>query len=309
VQERTSAGHPAVTYTRGLDMGSAGASPARAGAFAGSFEGAGGIGGLLARTAHASTSPYQPSTSAFYHADGNGNVTYLLNQDRSHGASYKYDPYGRQTTSTGPLASANLMRFSSKLWHDHSASYYYGYRFYLPELQRWLNRDPVSEAGGLNLYVFVSNASVNLIDPQGLWSVNYSRNTKGMSKSTIHCMGGKVVPYVAPAQGSSKAPCIKDCIEEHEKVHVADATKLNNDICKNVPDGTVVAPDNFAEHDNSELRAHEAQAECLKKCLNKCKNRKDKAGKDAAKEVKDELDYVNGQINFYKVSINARSRR
>jgi RHS repeat-associated protein len=151
-------------------MGSAGASPARAGAFAGSFEGAGGIGGLLARTAHASTSPYQPSTSAFYHADGNGNVTYLLNQDRSHGASYRYDPYGRQTTSTGPLASANLMRFSSKPWHDHSASYYYGYRFYLPELQRWLNRDPIGEEGGINLYGFVNNAPTHTIDLFGLAS-------------------------------------------------------------------------------------------------------------------------------------------
>jgi RHS repeat-associated protein len=224
VQERTSAGHPAVTYTRGLDMGSAGASPARAGAFAGSFEGAGGIGGLLARTAHQSTSPYQPSTHAYYHADGNGNVTYLLNQDRSHGASYRYDPYGRQTTSTGPLASANLMRFSSKHWHDRSASYYYGYRFYLPEAQRWLNRDPLGEPGfellrvrnqnplgdGPNPYAFVHNNPVNVVDPFGdvAW-------------------GWPVVPppgyppTLPPGLGKLPIdPCLVDCVNKCATVHL-----------------------------------------------------------------------------------------
>jgi len=30
-----------------------------------------------------------------------------------------------------------------------------GYRFYNPELGRWINRDPIEEEGGLNLYGFV----------------------------------------------------------------------------------------------------------------------------------------------------------
>jgi RHS repeat-associated protein len=95
-------------------------------------------------------------------------VTYLLNQARTHGASYKYDPYGRLIASSGGLASANLMRFSSKPWHDHSETYYYGYRFYLPEGQRWVNRDPIEEEGGVNLYRYVSNDPANWLDPDGL---------------------------------------------------------------------------------------------------------------------------------------------
>jgi len=45
---------------------------------------------------------------------------------------------------------------------------YYGYRWYLPELQRWLNRDPIEERGGLNLYRFVSNDPANTVDLFGL---------------------------------------------------------------------------------------------------------------------------------------------
>jgi RHS repeat-associated protein len=43
-----------------------------------------------------------------------------------------------------------------------------GYRFYNPSTGRWLNRDPIGEDGGLNLYVFVSNQSTVLFDPSGL---------------------------------------------------------------------------------------------------------------------------------------------
>jgi hypothetical protein len=39
---------------------------------------------------------------------------------------------------------------------------------YSPELGRWLSRDPIAEVGGINLYVFVANTSVNKIDLLGL---------------------------------------------------------------------------------------------------------------------------------------------
>ncbi len=121
-----------VSYTRGNDL-------------SGSLEGAGGIGGLLARTDH-STFNLQPST-AFYHADGNGNVTCLVDEQNAVVARYIYDPYGTITASQGSLADANLYRFSSKEFHPQSELVYYLYRYYEPNLQRWVNRDPLGEPG------------------------------------------------------------------------------------------------------------------------------------------------------------------
>lgn len=44
----------------------------------------------------------------------------------------------------------------------------YGFRYYLPYLGKWINRDPIAEDGGNNLYMMVGNDSVNLIDYLGL---------------------------------------------------------------------------------------------------------------------------------------------
>ncbi len=41
------------------------------------------------------------------------------------------------------------------------------YRFYNPETGRWLNRDPIGENGGPNLYGYVGNDPVNKVDPLG----------------------------------------------------------------------------------------------------------------------------------------------
>ncbi len=45
---------------------------------------------------------------------------------------------------------------------------YYGYRYYNPELGRWVNRDPIGERGGLNLHIFTINTPINRKDPLGL---------------------------------------------------------------------------------------------------------------------------------------------
>ena len=176
-QERSSANAPTVSYTRGSDL-------------SGTFEGAGGIGGLLARSHNYVSGTGAWNSHGYYHADGGGNITYLANPSQGLAASYKYDPFGNTIALSGTNASANVYRFSSKEYMATAANYYYGYRFYDPNLQRWLNRDPLLERGFLqiralsfaksmpylrqtadqNLYRFVLNDPIRRIDPLGLYS-------------------------------------------------------------------------------------------------------------------------------------------
>lgn len=44
---------------------------------------------------------------------------------------------------------------------------YWGWRYYHPELGRWLSRDPIEEKGGVNLYGFVFNSPVMNFDNFG----------------------------------------------------------------------------------------------------------------------------------------------
>jgi RHS repeat-associated protein len=157
VQERSSGNTPQVHYTRGLDL-------------SGTTHGAGGIGGLLMRSHGYSAGSW--SSHNGYHSDANGNVTALVNSSGSLQANYKYNPYGGTISSSGTLATANVMRFSSKPAMFSSTGgwgmYYYGYRFYDPATQRWLNRDPLEEAGGINTYEANANNPLNAYDPVGL---------------------------------------------------------------------------------------------------------------------------------------------
>ena len=134
VQERSADNLPLVTYTRGTDL-------------SGTMQGAGGIGGLLARTENAKLLISDSFASALYHADGNGNVTCLIYTNQTIAAKYLYDPYGNMLSMYGSLADANSYRFSSKEWNANSGLYYYLYRLYDPNVQRWENRDPLGERG------------------------------------------------------------------------------------------------------------------------------------------------------------------
>ncbi len=100
----------------------------------------------------------------------NGNVTALVNTNQLLAARYNFDPYGNLLGMSGPLAEANTYRFSSKEYHPNSGLVYYLYRYYEPNLQRWLNRDPIEEMGGINLYGFVGNDPLNGVDALGLWN-------------------------------------------------------------------------------------------------------------------------------------------
>ncbi|MBN2452099.1 MAG: hypothetical protein JXR77_17055, partial [Lentisphaeria bacterium] len=127
------------------------------------LQGAGGVGGLLSCSS--------ASSSLFVAYDGNGNVAALVDADTGTvTAQYDYSPFGETVRAVGPAASENPFRFSTKYAEPAAGSelYYYGYRYYSPELGRWSRRDPVEETGGIGLYSFVGNSVMARIDHLGM---------------------------------------------------------------------------------------------------------------------------------------------
>lgn len=150
----------------------------------GSPHAAGGIGGLLSISdANATPTNSTDDLNYIYLYDANGNVGQLIDWQASLGdpvpilaARYEYDPYGQDlldandVSACGPYVAANLFRFGTKYSESKMSLEYFGRRFYSLLTGRWVNRDPISESGDLNLYRYCHNSPIFLSDPIGLWS-------------------------------------------------------------------------------------------------------------------------------------------
>jgi RHS repeat-associated protein len=148
-------------YTWGLDL-------------SGSLQGAGGVGGLLA----VSTGGTVASPSVYFPCfDANGNVNEYIDSVGTICAHYAFDAFGNTISQSGDKADSFTYRFSTKYTNIETGLYYYGYRYYEPELGRWLNPDPIEEEGGMNVYGFVGNEPLGHLDILG----NISVPTRGNS--------------------------------------------------------------------------------------------------------------------------------
>jgi RHS repeat-associated protein len=184
VQQRDSNNVVQVSYTRGLDL-------------SGTVAGAGGIGGLLARTD-------ANGNSTFYHSDGAGNVTTLVDAQQNIAARYLYGPFGNLIGRWGKLADANSMQLSSMPKHGPSGLSGYPFRFYDPTLQRFLNQDPIGEAGGMNLYGLAANSPLNGVDPLGLDLFQYNTTRSQLENGESVPPPGPL-PYFGGANGPGEA--------------------------------------------------------------------------------------------------------
>ena len=143
------------SYAWGLDL-------------SGPMDGAGGVGGLLWVTLH--TAPGAAAGTHFAAYDGNGNVVALsAASDGSPTARYEYGPFGEPIRVTGPAATLNPYRFSTKRTDPTTDLVLYEYRVYSPALGRWLSRDPIEEDASANLSAAFRNDPGTYMDGFGLY--------------------------------------------------------------------------------------------------------------------------------------------
>ena len=126
----------------------------------GTEQGAGGVGGLLAVSID--------GTFFIPCYDHNGNIVCYVSESGTIAAQYVYDPYGNVIEAVGSNVDILSFGFSTKYLDRETRMLSYQCRFYRPYEGRWLNRDPIEEAGGENLYAFSGNSPSRLCDVLGL---------------------------------------------------------------------------------------------------------------------------------------------
>jgi RHS repeat-associated protein len=106
------------------------------------------------------------TTTLLHTGDHLGSIRELV--DASNGAiraRYDYDPYGKRTKLSGDLEADQ--GYTGHYEHAASGLTLAPFRAYDCVLGRWISRDPIEEAGGLNLYGYVRGSPIGLRDPDG----------------------------------------------------------------------------------------------------------------------------------------------
>ena len=102
-----------------------------------------------------------------YGLDLTKNVWEVFNADSSIATAYSYDPYGAVTVE-GDVYQP--VQWGCEYADDELDLVYYNYRHYNSNDGRWINRDPIAEEGGWNLYGYILNNPIFLKDYIGLAS-------------------------------------------------------------------------------------------------------------------------------------------
>ena len=129
--------------------------------------------------------------------DAQGNVVKVTNEAGKVLESIQYEPFGKPTNTK--LAFLDSLAFGARPFDRETGLSDFRYRYYDSDTGRFISKDPLSPATGLNPYLYPSNNPFSQRDPLGLVSFSSKSMTpKGNQGST-----SSAEPPLGPTYGST----------------------------------------------------------------------------------------------------------
>ena len=122
-----------------------------------------------------------------YHYDYRGSTTALTTLGGAVVDTMFYDAYGNMVKRTGADDTPFLYVGKYGVETDANGLYYMRARYYNPQIQRFINVDPIRN--GYNWYVYAYNNSVSYIDPNGLKVTFHSKSDENMRGQFLYKLG------------------------------------------------------------------------------------------------------------------------
>ena len=126
----------------------------------------------LAEAALDSTGNPDNGTYTYLAHDHLGTGRYGFDEAKTQVSAHEHLPFGQRYSVTGP---APYHEFTGKPWDPDVKLYYFPFRYYSPNMNRWTMADPAGLIDGPNVYAYVKGGPILYYDNCGLSAVAPSR--------------------------------------------------------------------------------------------------------------------------------------
>ena len=167
---------------------------------------------------------WQTGTNYYYTKDQLGSIIQVADGNGNSLATFSYDPYGTRT-ATGSLQ----VDFGFAGLFEHQSGLQFAV-FRIKDGSRWINRDPMQENGGWNLYSYCNGNPISFFDILGLRDYNAVATRAWLTVAYTSATAGPIQGLLN-IRNNSKGNGIYDTgWNEHEKdTWCVNGVKLNAD--------------------------------------------------------------------------------
>jgi RHS repeat-associated protein len=135
----------------------------------------------------------------FYHNDHLGGVNVITDGSGARCQLNEYDPWGSVSKQDGNCDPTH--RFTGKELDPETGLYYYGGRYYDPEISRFISPDPFvqdpEDPQNLNRYSYVLNDPQGYTDPSGYFYMGKGIGDRPFGGSIFGAIFGAIVGFIA----------------------------------------------------------------------------------------------------------------